>query len=132
MDFEEKQIKEKVEDKIIDWIAFETNGRLLAFKPEKDADLVVEKKGDYTGEKISLQIKMLKEIPNIKIKCPENYYFLFVSFDIVGQKIDEENVWLVPAFPHQINKKVFIDFLIEKLVVKNKPKPRLGFKSKQY
>jgi hypothetical protein len=43
-------IKEKIEDKIIDWVIRGSGNRLVVFKPEKPAggiDLVIEKKGDY-------------------------------------------------------------------------------------
>jgi len=130
--FEKQRIEEKIKDKVVDWISLETNGRLIAFKPEKGSDLVIEKKGDYVGKKIFLQIKLLEGAPDIKTKLLENQHSLFVLFDRVEQKIDEENVWLIPAFPNKINKKIFINFLIEELVMKNKLKPKVGFKSKQY
>lgn len=129
---EKQRIREKIEDKIIDWISLETNGRLIAFKPEKGADLVIEKKGDYIGKKIFLQIKLLEGAPDVKTQLLENQYSLFVLFDTVEQKIDEEDVWLIPVFSNKINKKIFINFLIEELVIKNKLKSRTGFKSKQY
>lgn len=43
-------IKEKIEDKIIDWVVKGSGNRLVVFKPENmvgGIDLVVEKKGDY-------------------------------------------------------------------------------------
>lgn len=127
-----EDIQDKVENKIIDWIALGTDGRLVAFKPEKGADLAVQKKGDYPGKQIFLKVRVLKgNILENQEKLPENYYLLSVNFDFVQQKINEK-FWLFPAFKEQIAKEIFINFLVDKLVLQNKPKQKTGFDSRHY
>lgn len=150
-------IREEIEDKIIDWIALGADGRLVAFKPEKGADLIVQRKGDYPGKELSFFIKIFIE-PSInkdfegnilpeELKDQKNLYFLFVTFDEIKQEV-EDKIWLAPApdlikdkiskFEAQkfskylMDKKSFSLFLIEKLISENKPKSKSGFKRKQY
>ena len=127
-----ENIQEEIEDKIIDWIALNSYGRLIATKPEKGADLIVQKKGDYSGKQIFLKVQISeKNVFENKEKMPENYYLLFVNFDFKKQKVDEKFL-LFPAFKEQITKEVFINFLIDKLILENKAKPKESFKNKQY
>jgi hypothetical protein len=134
-----ENIQEEVEDKLIDWIALGSDGRLVAFKPEKEADLAVQKKGDYPGKKIFFNINVIagpaqeknfEESAKILKKSEQkNLYFLFVVFDEVRQKI-EDKLWIVPG--GLINKEKFLSFLVDKLISENSPKSRVGFKQKQY
>ena len=125
-------IREEAEDKVIDWIALGSGGRLIAFKPEKGADLVVQKKGDYPAKQIFLKVRFLEgNILENQEELPENCYLLLANFDFIKQKVDEK-FWLRPAFKEQITKEVFINFLIDKLVLQNKPKERRGFRRKTY
>jgi hypothetical protein len=126
-----ENIKEKAENKIIDWIAFESDGRLMAEKPEKGADLIIQKKGDYPAKKLFLNLEVSENSPENKQNFQENYFLLVVDFDFIKQEV-EEKFWLAPVFKEQIDKKTFINFLIQKLVVENKPKSRENFKPKVY
>jgi len=114
-----ENIKEKVENKIIDLIALESGGRLIAEKPERGVDLVIQKRGDYPAKQIFLNLEISDKPLDDKKTFSENNYLLLVSFDFVTQKIDEK-FWLLPAFPEKIDKKIFINFLIQKLIVENK------------
>jgi len=114
-----ENIKKKIINKIIDWIALESGGRLIIEKPEKGADLIVQKKGDYQGKKIFLNLEVSKNpIEDTKNFLQDNY-LLVVDFDFVTQKIGEK-FWFLPEFKEQIDKKTFINFLIQKLIVENK------------
>jgi hypothetical protein len=119
-------IQEKIEDKIIDLIALGARGRLIVFKPENsDIDLVVEKRGDYKKKVIFLNIRKKELVAEKNFTLDENFYFVFVDFDIVKQDISE-NIFFVPSLELQkitdekdlsrflINKKDFVRFLIEK------------------
>jgi len=115
-----ENIKEKIEDKVIDFITAENNGRLIIFKPENsDKDLVIEKRDDYKNKIISLKIYG-KEFLNNKsikkdIKSEKNFYLLFVDFNFVKQNI-EDDFWFVSALdfkPILTNKKDFVRFLME-------------------
>ena len=121
-------IKERIEDKIIDLISLGAGGRLVVFKPEKldplrseaSRDLIVEKRNDYKKNVISLNVyeKEFSSSLNKEIIPEEDFYLLFVNFDIVKQDIDD-NFVVVPSnnlqtkFP--MTKKSFVGFLIEKL-----------------
>lgn len=121
-----ENIQEKIENKIIDIIASGSSGRLVIFKPEKsDKDLVVEKKGGYKNKVISLSVygKELSEKKDLKndigefvrtkkIKAENNYYILFVYFDIVTQDI-EETFLMIPSskFLGLLDKNNFSEFL---------------------
>jgi hypothetical protein len=132
-----ENIKEKIEDKIIDLITLGAPGRLVVFKPENsDKDLIVEKRADYKKEVISLNIygsessgsqDFGKEIHQLtdktNLNAEENFYLIFVYFDVVKQDIND-NFLVVPSLGLQnlvktndfskflISKKDFIRFLI--------------------
>ena len=95
-------IQEQIEDKIIDLIALGSGGRLVVFKPENSAkSLIVEKKGDYKKDSISLKVCNV-EGENFsqaagKSNPEDNFYLVFVRFDIVAQDIDDA-LWVVPSF----------------------------------
>lgn len=103
------KVKEKIEDKIIDWIIAMAAGQLIITKPPDEsaiADLIVEKRGEYYDEaKIYLQIRECEKRPGEKVykaevnerefESDENLYLLFLYFDIVAQDII--NIWLIPA-----------------------------------
>jgi hypothetical protein len=96
-------IKEEIEDKIIDCISLGAGGRLVVFKPENSGrDLVVEKKGDYKKKVISLNIygkefsseqdfgnEIRKLAVQKNFKAEEDFYLVFVYFDIVKQDISD-------------------------------------------
>lgn len=126
-----ENIKEKIENKIIDWIALESGGRLVAEKPEKGADLVVQKRGDYPSKKLFFNVEVSENPHEIKKDFLENHYLLVVSLDFVKQEL-EEKIWFLPAFKEQINKETFVNFLIQKLIAENKPKSHKSFKPKVY
>lgn len=152
-----ENIQEEIEGKIIDWIALGTNGRLVAFEPEKGADLAVQKKGGYQGEEVLFNVEsfilpagkesFVKKISSARITSQKNLYLIFVIFDEISQKVDDK-IWLVPAVDFETgkdvvfeepkfekyisNKSQFVDFLIEKLITKNKSKAKKGFEVKKY
>lgn len=101
--------QEKIEDKIIDLINADANGRLIIFKPEKKdfmEDLIVERRGKYKEKKISLKINDLsvfstgaefsKDFLEEDFKADKSFYLLFACFDSIKQKISEY-VWLIPS-----------------------------------
>lgn len=121
-------IQEDVENKIIDCIVLGSGGRLIVFKPEKNkngADLIIKRKGEYEPEKnknavkqiivkvkafgsnakkskeeIFLVVRSQKENIDIsKFSIAENFYLLFVNFDIVKQDINEGVRIFVSFFP---------------------------------
>jgi len=118
-------IKEKIEDKIIDLINAGAGGRLVIFKPEKsDKDLVVEKRGDYKAKPISLKIYDKADFPqNEKPVQDGNFYLVFAHFDIIKQNI-EDSIFIVPSLKFTglddiskflVNKKDIGKFLMEAL-----------------
>lgn len=126
-----ENIKEKIEDKVIDWIILGSGNRLIVFKPENsDKDLIVEKRSKYNKKTIFLNI-CAKNSDNClelakDLKPEDNVYFLFVDFDTVKQDI-KDDCWMIPSLEMQItadkkdlskflvNKKHMSKFLIEKL-----------------
>jgi hypothetical protein len=135
----DENIKEKIENKIIDWAIKGAGDRLVIFEPQASsggADLVVEKKGEYEtkehkalGERhvIRVQIfnKSKKELKKISIfvnreadlKGDKNSYSMFIDFDAIKQDI-KEDIRIVKLDDKKellINKKDIGDFLIEKL-----------------
>ena len=113
-----ENIREKIENKIIDYIVLGSGGRLLVTKPEdpgSGADLVIKRKGEYKPEKdknsieqiivkvkafasetkkskeeIFLTVRSQKENIDIsKFSAVPNFYLLLVSFDIVKQDIED-------------------------------------------
>jgi len=90
-----ENIREKIEDRIIDLINSSSGGRLVIFKPEKsDMDLVVEKKGDYKRSPVSLKIYDKDELSQKEDSAvDDNLYLLFLHFDMVKQDI-EDDVWI--------------------------------------
>jgi len=124
-------IKEKIEDKVIDLIVSGALSRLVVFKPENlTKDLIVEKRGDYKKRVIALDIRGVesfdkgiieKEISQLEIennfKAEENFYLVFVHFDAVKQEISD-NFLIIPSVDLQkekvlISKQDFVRFLIE-------------------
>lgn len=91
-------IKEDVENKIIDCIVLGSGGRLLVTKPEAaatGADLIIKRKGEYKNKK---DIVFLKIFDKEKLELAsaegygvprENFYLLFADFDIVKQDIED-------------------------------------------
>jgi len=108
-----ENIKDKIENKIIDCINSGVAGRSVIFKPEKNnfgADLAVERKGKYKEKKIYFQINSLlvpakstnfvKDFLQESFKADNNFYLLFVYFDEIKQDINEY-VWLIPSLRFQ-------------------------------
>lgn len=101
-------IQEKIEDKIIDWIALDSDGRLVAFKPSgKKTFLAVQKKGGYGGKEIVFKIESFilpQEKKEFKkdivisedVKPSKDLFFLFIIFEEVSQNVDE-NVWIISS-----------------------------------
>ncbi|MFA5878305.1 MAG: DUF5680 domain-containing protein [Candidatus Staskawiczbacteria bacterium] len=103
------EIREKIENKVIDWLAFGAGGKLTVTKPTDSfspADIVVKARGEY-DEEVSLYFKIQEctksgekntyktEVKLDDFKTIENYFLLFVYFDIVFQDINEY-AWLIP------------------------------------
>ena len=131
-------IKEKIQDKVMDCITFNAGGRLVVFKPENSGlsaqtgkDLVVENRGDYKKKAISLDVFekdfFEKQAGGIKnLKPDKNFYLILVDFDVVKQDIND-NLWIVPYSDQEkiagagdlskflISKKNVSSFFIEKL-----------------
>jgi len=133
-------LQEEIENKIIDIIALEARGRLVAFKPEGlSTALVIEKKGDYKSKAIVFDIYSINEssgpgaedeinrlLPRQKIVAKDNFYLLFVCFDIVSQDL-KENFWIVPSLKLQglkpdsglsqflVERKEFVNFIMKAL-----------------
>jgi len=151
--------KEKIEYKLIDWIALESNGRLIAFKPENGADLVVQKRGGYNEKKLSFKIETASLLKG-ENTSEKNYYFVFANFDEVKQNIVEKiavisSVDLLEVIKkiektsvngialkdflnnkeystYLMDKKSFVSFLIANLIADSKSVAKTGFKSKKY
>jgi|GEM_PF-145502 len=101
---------EKIENKVIDQLAKDSNGHLIVFKPQGRldvADLVVKKRAEYEDVKeIYIKIKPCQKdeggtsyetlVPQTEFVDEPNYYLLFVHFDIVTQDFGKY-IWLVPA-----------------------------------
>ncbi|MFA6190504.1 MAG: DUF5680 domain-containing protein [Candidatus Staskawiczbacteria bacterium] len=108
-----ENIKEEIEDKIIDYINSSVTGRLIVFKPDKkgmDDYLVVERRGKYKEDKIYLEINSLvlpaqnknfiKDFSQEKFKADKNFYLIFAYFDEVTQKINDY-IWIIPSLKFQ-------------------------------
>lgn len=104
-----KNIKEEIENKVIDCINSGVTGRLIIFKPEKapfGADLAVKRRGKYKEKEIYFQINSLigsvkdnnfvKDFLQEDFKIDQNFYLFFIHFDEVMQKISDF-VWLIPS-----------------------------------
>lgn len=105
-----ENIQEEIEDKIIDHINSGSASRLVIFKPEFNsfgADLAVERRAQYEGgKKMYFKINSLvipaknksfaKDFPQDAFKADSDFYLLFVYFDEIKQKIDD-NIWLIPS-----------------------------------
>jgi hypothetical protein len=112
-------IKEKIEDNIINWITINAGGRLVVFKPENsNNDLIVEKRGDYKKMTVALNIYGKRAIDDgdfdkENFKPESNFYLIFVHFDIVKQDI-EENILIVPSmdFKKIMNEEKFSQDLL--------------------
>lgn len=118
-------IKEKIEDKIIDCINSGAGGRLIILKPENsDKDLMVEKRGDYKKKPISLKVYDKDAPPQAQSFVPDNnFYLIFAHFDVVKQNI-EESIYIIPSLKFSdkidlskflINKNNLGGFLIDAL-----------------
>jgi hypothetical protein len=110
-------IREKIENKVIDLIALGATGRLIVYKPENsDKDLVVEKKGGYGNKKVYLNIYVKELFDDIKFNkkviAKENFYLVFVNFDIVKQELDNDILVITDKSNLKVNKKDFVSFLI--------------------
>ena len=142
-----ENIQEKIEDKIIDWIALGGDGRIVAFKPEAlKSVLVVKKRGDYKGDYKSKELYFkvisfiespenkvfIKDFSGQDLTLNKNLYLLFVSFDEISQKINDK-FWMIPSLQFKksnfdsanpefskflTSQKIFIDFLIEQFLKK--------------
>jgi hypothetical protein len=113
----ENNIKEKVEDRLIDLIGSGSGGRLIIFKPEKsDKDLAIGKKGDYKRQPIFIKVYDKADFDQGKNSVTEdNSYSVFVHFDIVKQDIEDE-IWIEDAkLKILINKKELGKFLFDKI-----------------
>ena len=122
-------VKEKIEDKIIDLIALGASGRLVVFKPEKsDKDLIVDRRSSYDKKTISLniyegnffndqdiQIKVKELAEQKNLNADEDFYLIFVYFDVVKQDISD-NFWVIPSskLTGLINEEDFSKFLISR------------------
>jgi len=104
-----ENIKEDIKEKIIDLISISSLGRLIIFKPEKKVfgeDLSIAKRADYNEENILIKvislikpsdsIVLIKDFLKEDIRTNDNFYFLFVCFDVIKQKI-EDYVWIIPS-----------------------------------
>ena len=104
-----ENIKEQIEDKIIDCINSESGGRLIIFKPEKNnfgADLAVVRRGKYKEKEMFFLInsliipaktdKFIKDFTQENFKTDKSYYLIFAYFDEVKQKVSE-HIWLIPS-----------------------------------
>ncbi len=139
----EDGLQKKIEDKIIDCINESASGRLIVFRSEEGADLVVKKKGEYEQhsaeetpkssiikakvfgkrkqgliKEIFLRIKLKEEKKDIfDIADRENFYVIFVSFDTVKQDIDDKLriVKLNDKKEFLINKNELSKFLLNNL-----------------
>jgi len=114
-----ENIKEQIENKVIDCIVAGAMGRMVVFKPDKlNVDLIVEKRGDYKTKTIGLNIYDGQPSESISIVPKENLYLMFVNFNKVTQDI-ADNFIVVPSNNMQnklsMTKKSFVGFLIEKL-----------------
>jgi hypothetical protein len=102
-------IKEAVEDKIIDSINSGIAGRLIIFKPEKkglEDYLAIERRGEYKEDKIYLQINSLvipaksvnfiKDFLQAEFKADKNSYLVFAYYNEITQKL-EDYVWVIPS-----------------------------------
>jgi hypothetical protein len=118
--------KEEIENKIIDLINIGSGGRLIVFKPETDkkSDLAVKKRGVYEKKEIFLKIIFLHqpgEKPSAdgfkdEIFLAKDFYFIFVFFDQIEQKIND-SIWVIPFYEFKKTldqKKDFTKFLIKK------------------
>lgn len=132
--------QEKIENKIIDYIALGSDGRLVVVKPEKsERTLIVEKKGDYKEKVIRLEVYWSSARGSVDVweeinsddmagyfEDIENSYLLFVLFDAVKQDLGD-NFWVIPYVEldkmkkgddlseYLVNKKDFARFLISKI-----------------
>mgnify|MGYP001564112027 CR=1 FL=1 len=104
-----ENIKEQIEDKVIDCINSAVAGRLIIFKPEKSnlgADLAVERRGKYKEKEIYFQINDLivpaenknfvKDFQQKNFKADKSFYLLFAYFDEIKQEINDY-IWLIPS-----------------------------------
>jgi hypothetical protein len=117
-------IKEKIQDRVIDCIALNGQGRLVAFKPENsDKDLVVEKRSDYKKKTIALDIcqrkfadsrDLLQQISQAQNFIPaKDFYLVFVYFDLVTQKVNDI-FWVIPSLDlASVSEKNFNGYLVE-------------------
>jgi len=104
-----ENIKEEIENSVIDCINSGISGRLIIFKPEKrifGEDLVVERRAKYKEKGLYFQINSIiipekdnnfvKDFPQEIFKADKNFYLFFVYFNEVSQRINDY-IWLVPS-----------------------------------
>ena len=102
-------IKEEIDDKVMDCINAGVTGRLIIVKPEKNifgADLAVERRGNYKEGAIYFQINSVigpaekniftKDFLQESFKADRNFYLFFIYFDEIRQKIGDF-IWLIPS-----------------------------------
>ena len=150
--------QEKIENKLIDWIALESNGRLIVFKPELGPDLIVQKKGVYDEKKLSFTIVNASDVEEKKYGMVKSDYMIFANYDEVRQDISEKILLISPAdfekivgveqvgidvitkdfnqdkrfLNYLMDKNSFTLFLIKNLISESKPGAKAGFKGKKY
>ena len=104
-----QNIQDQIENKIIDHINSGVVGRLIIYKPEKNAfgaDLAVERRAKYKEKEIYFQVNSLiapvqdnifvKDFSQEKFKADKDFYLLFIVFDEFKQKTGDY-IWLVPS-----------------------------------
>jgi hypothetical protein len=134
-----ENIKEKIKDNIIDLISVSSSGRLIILKPEKKVfgeDLSVSKRADYNEKNILIKIISLigpsdnavlqKDFSQEDIKSDDDFYFIFVYFDIIRQKMGDY-VWMMPSLKlkelaKQDNLKNNNNIFAVKILLDNKEK----------
>lgn len=105
----QEEAEEKPENKIVDWIAASAGGQLTIMGlPEGSvADFEVKLRGEYSGiSAVYLQIRKCEkdaeekvyraEITDREFELKDNFYLIFLYFDIVVQDV-MEYIWLIPA-----------------------------------
>lgn len=104
-----ENIKNEIENSVIDCINFGVAGRLIIFKPEKsifEADLAIGIRSKYKEEEIYFQINsivgyikdgiFIKDILQKNLKTSKNFYLIFLQYDEIRQKISDY-IWLLPS-----------------------------------
>ena len=129
---ENKNLKEKVQNKIIDLISSNSVGRLIISKiDEPNKDLKIEKRADYKSRPVYIKIFSKEHSSQnedfIKTVFEQIFtdsadFYLFAFFDFIKQDIDD-NIFIIPSSLKDkndfskfiINKKDLSQYFIEKL-----------------